>query len=121
MGTEWWTYANEIVKTDQLTLAGTSTREDDNIAAMKIYDHDSKMTKFIFEFHVKQITDPSLSKIAMSIYNNKDFIPSLNSEMMLLASNSDIKVIKDVKYNNFMMVAPNSLIFEPYAQNLILL
>ena len=103
MGQDWWKHADEIVKTERLSVHGFSAESDNDVFSMQILDHCSGITKFIFESHMRQMVDPMMSKISMMIFKELDFIPTFTTEMLMTVSGIQIKLVKDRKHNHFLL------------------
>ena len=103
MGSDWWRYADEIVKTERLSVYGYPAEKDNDVFSMHILDHDSGITKFIFESHTRQMVDPMISKVSTLIFKDLDFNPTFSTEMMISVSGIPIKLVKDKKHNHFLL------------------
>ena len=101
MGNNWFKYADRIVITKRLSIMGFPQPDDDNIFAIKVHDYEDDITKFVFEFQQKQIVDPLISIIAKTIFDDHDFVPTMDTEVTMDVAKVSLKILYDRKPNNF--------------------
>ena len=101
MGAEWIKHVDNVCISERLAITGPPMETDDDISHLKIHDHENNITKIVFEWHVRQIVDPLLSKVAFSIFKDNLFMPNEKTMDMVKVSQFRIKYHYDRKYNNF--------------------
>ena len=103
MGKAWLECTDRIVTTTRSSILGLNHDDDDNIAVIKINDHEEKFQKFVFEFQLKQMIDPSISSVAKAFFEECNFVPTYKTSTLLSATSTKPRILFERKHNNFIL------------------
>ena len=103
MGKPWLDCAKQMVSTTRLSIMGLRQDEDENIAVIKINNHEDNFKKFVFEFQLRTMTDTSISAVAKALFEEDEFVPTNNTSVLLSVANMSPRITFERKHNNFIL------------------
>ena len=92
----------KMINVKRLSLTGFESNDDDDMAIIRIKDHEQNITKMIAEFQMKRIFNPLISQVAVQIFGDFNFTPSLATNEVLLLSNLQISATRISKHSNIL-------------------
>ena len=92
----------KMINVKRMSLTGFETNDDDDMAIIRIKDHSQNITKMIAEFQMKRIFNPLMSQIAIQVFGDFNFVPSLETNETLSFSNTRLSVTRISKHSNML-------------------
>ena len=93
-------FLNDMVKFNKLTMHGFKMEDGATQKLLMIKDHDNGTTKFIAEFQIKGMFNPSLSVVARRVFEDYNFEPSIDTREILKLSNIGVNIEKVSRHSN---------------------
>ena len=92
----------KMINAKRMSLTGFEVNDEDDMAIIRIKDHDLNITKMIAEFQLKRIFNPLMSQVAVQIFGDFNFSPSLITCEALKFSNVSPLVSRISKHSNIL-------------------